>query len=87
MGLRDWPARRIALVWLAWPAVIALAMFVLMAVITWRPTPDALRVRMLPPEWSDFTLSVSNYPVALLYLLGPPALLTGIWVWHRSRLR
>jgi hypothetical protein len=87
MSLRDWSARRVALLWLAWPTIIALAMFVPMAIIIWRPTPDAVRLRVLPPQWSDFTLSVSNYPVAILYLQGPPALLTGIWFWQRSRLR
>lgn len=85
MSLRDWSPWRIALIWLAWPASVAFALFVVATVIVWRSESRAMHARAaLPAQYSDFRIDTSR-PAALAFWLGPPLLLTAIWLWRRTR--
>ena len=84
MGLRAWPLWRIILIWVAWPVSLALVLVATATVIVWRSearpvSSDAI----LPPQYSDFRFQVGSIPVALLVWVGPPLLLTLLWLWRR----
>ncbi|MFL5563207.1 MAG: hypothetical protein ACJ79K_17205 [Gemmatimonadaceae bacterium] len=84
MSLRAWPLWRIILIWLAWPVALALVFVGTAAFIVWRSEARAIKTHaMLPPQYSDFTLQVGSIPVALVMWVGPPLLLTLLWVWRR----
>jgi hypothetical protein len=85
MSLRHWSPLRIAAIWLAWPFVLA-CIGVVLIIIAIRNEPHAIPGRvMLPVQWSDISVEVDNAWMAGLALLGPPALLTAIWLWRRRR--
>ena len=87
MSLRDWPPWRIALVWLAWPASVVLAVFMAAAIVVWRSELHAAHARAaLPAQFGDFRIQMS-VPAALAFWFGPPLILTVIWLWRRSRER
>ena len=88
MSIREWSGWRIAAVWLAWPALLLAVAAAATALVVWRPAPGVMRVRaQLPPQLSDVSGRVDSVLAAALLLLGPPALLTGLWLWRRARPR
>ena len=85
-GLATWSNRRVRALWLAWFALVGC----LVAVKLWRhwqrqaPAPVSAG---LPEQHTDYVYSVVLDDVALLktalLLLGPPALLTALWLYLR----
>ena len=84
MNLRAWPLWRIILIWLAWPISVALVLVATAAIIVWRSEARPVGARVvLPPQYSDFSFHVGSVPAALLVWVGPPFLLTLLWLWRR----
>jgi hypothetical protein len=58
------------------------------AIVIWRPAADMVRARVqLPPQWSDVSFGADSLPAIALLFVAPPALLTAVWVWRRTRPR
>ena len=84
MSLRAWSPWRITLVWLAWPITLALGRVATGSILVWRAEARAVQARaVLAPQYSDFTLQIGSVPAALLVWVGPPLLLTLLWLWRR----
>ena len=88
MSFREWSGWRIAFIWLVWPASLLSIGLATAAIVIWRPAPDMVRARVqLPAQWSDFSVGIDSVPAIALPFVAPPALLTAVWVWRRTRSR
>ena len=82
LRFRNWPARRIIAVWLIWGAALAVLTVAVRdprfrGAILWALSSEDVQVTGIHMSASPFAL--------MLGIVGPPLLLTLLWVWLRRK--
>jgi hypothetical protein len=89
-GLATWSKRRIQALWLAWFGVVG-CLVVVKLWRQWQRQAPAPVSAVLPEQHTDYVYSVVIDDVLLwktvLLLLGPPALVTVLWLYLRHGFR
>jgi hypothetical protein len=84
MKLRGLSSQHVIAVWIGWP-ILLYAILIARTLFALRHQPPETRggAVVLPPQLDDVTVTVSSRPLLALVLLGPPALVTALWLWRR----
>ena len=89
MNLREWTGWRVAAAWVLWFVLAlggALGAAIAYARIHEPPAPSGTRQGAGPTIGPSYSLALDGRFV-LGVLLGPPALLTAVWLWQRVQRR